>query len=98
MAEENNKLHIRLHLYDTDLAVNVPREDEMFYRQAADLINTTVNTYAKVYKGRKTDKELLYMSMIDIALHYAQLREKNDTAPFSDVLVKLTREIEDALK
>lgn len=85
-------------MYDTDLAVNVPWEDEVFYRRAEDLINSTVNTYAKVYKGRKTDKELLYMSMLDIALHFEKMRERNDTEPFSKILVKLTREIEDAMK
>ena len=58
MAEENNKLHIKLHVYDTDISVNVLRDDEAYYRRAAKLITDTVNTYAAVFKGRKTDKEL----------------------------------------
>ena len=44
MAEENDKLHIRLHLYDTDMAVKVNRDEEIYYRNAAKLINDTVNT------------------------------------------------------
>ena len=68
MAEENkDKLHIRLHVYDTELPVNIVREDEKLYRDAAKLITTTVNNYAGVFKGRKSDKELLYMALIDIA-------------------------------
>ena len=46
MMEENNKLNIRLHVYDTDIPVKVLREDEYFYREAAKLITNTVNTYS----------------------------------------------------
>lgn len=98
MAEENNKLHIKLHVYDTDISVNVLRNDEAYYRRAAKLITDTVNTYAAVFKGRKTDKELLYMALIDIALRFEKESGRNDTAPYSDILGKLTSEIEEALK
>ena len=66
MAENNSKLQIRLHVYDTDLSVSIPRQDEEYYRRAAKLITDTVNTYAKVYRGRKSDKDVLYMTLIDI--------------------------------
>lgn len=98
MAEENNKLHIKLHVYDTDISVNVLRDDEAYYRRAAKLITDTVNTYAAVFKGRKTDKGLLYMALIDIALRFEKESGRNDTAPYSDILGKLTSEIEEALK
>ena len=98
MAGENNKLHIKLHVYDTDISVNVLRDDEAYYRRAAKLITDTVNTYAAVFKGRKTDKELLYMALIDIALRFEKESGRNDTAPYSDILGKLTSEIEEALK
>ena len=96
MAEE--KLHIRLHVYDTEISVNVLREDEEYYRKAATLITDTVNTYASVFKGRKSDKDLLYMALIDIALRYEKEAKRNDTVPFTDILGKITAEIEDALK
>ena len=96
MAEE--KLHIRLHVYDTEISVNVLREDEEYYRKAAKLITDTVNTYASVFKGRKGDKDLLYMALIDIALRYEKESRRNDTVPFTDILGKLTSEIEDTLK
>ena len=38
MAEEKERLNIRLHVYDTDIPVKVDREDEYFYREAAKLI------------------------------------------------------------
>ena len=85
-------------MYDTEISVNVLREDEEYYRKAATLITDTVNTYASVFKGRKSDKDLLYMALIDIALRYEKEAKRNDTVPFTDILGKITAEIEDALK
>lgn len=99
MAEQSEeKLTIRLHVYDTDLTVIIPREDEEFYRKSGKLIDDTVNNYSKVYKGRKSDKEILYMSLLDIALNYEKAVGRNDTQPYDDILSKLTAEIETALK
>ena len=65
MAEqEQDKLLIRLHVYDTDLSVRIPREDEEYYRKSAKLIDDIVNSYTKIFKGRKSDKEILYMALI----------------------------------
>lgn len=99
MAEqEQDKLLIRLHVYDTDLSVRIPREDEEYYRKSAKLIDDIVNSYAKIFKGRKSDKEILYMALIDVALRYEKESDRNDMKPYDDILEKLTSEIEDALK
>lgn len=97
MAEENSKLHIKLHIYDTELAVNINREDEVYYREAAKLINNTLNNYSARYKGRKSDKEIMYMTMIDIALKYTSHKGKNDTSVYDDILKTLTAEIDAVL-
>ncbi|GAB6982493.1 cell division protein ZapA [Prevotella dentasini] len=96
MADE--KLHIKLHVYDTDLPVNVPREDEAYYRSASKLITKVVNTYSSYFKGKKSEKEILYMAMLDITLRYEKEEARNDTEPFNDILLKLTAEIEETLK
>lgn len=96
MADDS--LNIRLHIYDTDLSVSCPREDEEYYRSAAALINETLNAYFEHFKGKKPDKDILYMAMLAIALQFKKNEAKNDTAPFLDILGKLTSEIEDALK
>ena len=93
-----DKLQIRLHVYDTDLTVRIPREDEEYYRKSAKLIDDIVNSYTKIYKGRKSDKEILYMALLDVALRYEKEEGKNDTQPYNEILEKLTAEIEDALK
>lgn len=99
MAEEKQeKLRIRLHVYDTDIPVNVRPEDEPLYRDAGSLITNTVNAYASRYKGQKNEKELLYMALIDIALRYQMELSRNDTKPYNDIIAKLTAEIEEAIK
>lgn len=97
-GDNYEKLHIRLNVYDTVISVNINREDEEYYRKAEKLITTVVNSYAFVYKGRKSEKEILYMALIDIALRYQKEAARNDTLPYSDILGQLTSEIEDALK
>ena len=60
----DDKLRIRLHVYNTELTVNVPREDEEYYRSAAKLITDTINTYSTLFKGKKEDKDIIYMAML----------------------------------
>jgi len=95
MAED--KLHIRLHVYDEEIEVTVKREDEEYYRSAAKLITDRYNAYAQAYKGRKSEHIISLMTLVDIALVYQKERSHNDTAPYDNVLTRLTKEIEDAL-
>ena len=98
MAEVNKeKLHIRLHVYDEEIEVTVNRDDEEYYRAAAKLITDRYHAYAQAYKGRKSDHTIALMSLIDIALMFQRERGKNDTAPYDNILTRLTSEIEHAL-
>ena len=98
MAEENKKLNIRLHLYDTDMAVKVFPEEEEIYRNSAKLITNTMNTYVPMLRGKKSEKEIIYAAMLDIAIGYEKEAKRNATGPYNDILEKLTSEIEEALK
>ena len=100
MAEESKeKLNIRLHVYDEDIAMVLHnREDEVYYRAAAKLITERYGAYAQVYKGRKSDHTIGLMTLIEIALRYEKELGKNDAAPYYNILRQLTSEIEDALK
>lgn len=91
------KLRIKLHLYETDLMVNVPREEEQCYRAAAKQVTETVNTYAKIYQGKKTHNDVMYMAMLDLALRSNKLAALNDTQPFMELIAKLTQEIEEVM-
>lgn len=91
------KLRIKLHLYETDLMVNVPREEEQYYRAAAKQVTETVNTYAKIYQGKKTHNDVMYMAMLDLALRSNKLAALNDMQPFMELIAKLTQEIEEVM-
>ena len=91
------KLRIKLHLYETDLMVNMPREEEQYYRAAAKQVTETVNTYAKIYQGKKTHNDVMYMAMLDLALRSNKLAALNDTQPFMELIAKLTQEIEEVM-
>ncbi len=91
------KLRIKLHLYETDLMVNVPREEEQYYRAAAKQVTETVNTYAKIYQGKKTHNDVMYMAMLDLALRSNKLAALNDTQPLMELIAKLTQEIEEVM-
>jgi len=90
---DDNKLNIRLHIYDTDMAVKINRQDEEMYRNAATLITEVVGSYTDYYKGLKSEKEIHYMALVDIALRFQRESKRNDITPFSDVLKQLTGEI-----
>lgn len=99
MTEAERKTRtIRLHIYDTDISVTVPQEDEPLYRKDAELINELLNVYFDTYKGRKGDKEITYFAMIDLGLRLQRELLRNDTRPYDDILAELTSEIEAELK
>lgn len=98
MAGDNReKFHIKLHVYDSDLNVAINRDEEALCRNAAKLADDTVNYYSSRFKGKRSEKDILYMSLIEIALRYEKESKRNDTAPYSDILNQLTSEIEQAL-
>lgn len=99
MADEatNSKLNIRIHLYDTDMNVKINREDEEMYRKGATLITEVVGSYMDYYKGLKSDKDILYMALVDIVLRFQREAKRNDVTPFSKILAELSTEITDAL-
>ena len=97
MAVENDKIKIRVHVYDTDLSCEVERENEMYCRMAAKLITDKVNSLMDVYGTSRSENEIIRMAMLDIAIDLEFEKSTNDTEPYNDILTKITTEIEDAL-
>lgn len=98
MAEEaNDKLHIRLHVYNEEIEATIERCEEQHYRAAAKFITERYNAYAEIFGGKKSDHTIALMTLIDITLRLEKLKERNDTAPFNDILTQLTAEFEEAL-
>lgn len=89
--------NITVHIYDTDIRVTVPQEQEEAWRAAGVLVNDRINAYAARYKGMKSDKEINYYAMIDIALRLVGEQKRNDTTAYVDTIGTLTKEIEQIL-
>jgi hypothetical protein len=96
MAEEREKLTIKLQVGRRTITVTIPREMEEVYRSADKLINDKVNTYASMYPT-KDYEQFLCMALIDIALSFRLVEKRNDTNPYDVTIGKLTSEIEDVL-
>ncbi len=96
--DELNKITIRLNIYDEEIKLKVPRDEESLYRRDAELINELLNVYYANYKGLKTDKEITYFAMVDLGLRLQRELQRNDTKPYDDILRQLTSEIETELK
>ena len=96
--DELNKINIKLNIYDREVELKVPREEESLYRKDAELINALLNVYYDNFKGLKEDKEITYFAMVDLGLRLQRELQRNDTKPYDDILQRLTSEIETVLK
>ena len=98
MSEEGTeKLHIKLNVGDMVIPMRVFPEEEETYRMAASLVKSTVTYYNSRAQGKKSPTEVLYYALIDIALKFELEAQRNDTAPFRNMLTALTDEINEAL-
>ena len=85
--------NINLHIYDTDIKIQVPRDEEEYWRRAVQLVNDKLNAYFGAFKGIKCEKEIHYDAMIDIALKYVKETQRNDVEPITNILSQLSDEI-----
>lgn len=92
-----DKVNITLNIYDTSIPMSAPRDQEELYRQAGQLINEKLNAYNGVFKGKKSEKEICYFALIDIALRCVTEEKRNDVIPYTDMLEKLSTEIDKAI-
>jgi len=74
--------------------MNINREDEYLYREAAKLISSTVSRYAEIFMNKRSEKEILFMAMIDIALRYKKEMSSNSASVYDNILSSLSKEIE----
>lgn len=97
---ENNKIRITLNIQGMQIPMNISRENEVQFREAAKIVNDRIGDFATRYP-EMVDKNPLYlyaMVLIERTVIAIDLKERNDTAPFLDVLGGLASEIEEVLK
>ena len=74
--------------------LNIRREDEGLYREAARLIDRTLNKY-RGWKPELDATNHWAMAALELAFQIVSREDRNDTKPYLDKLTELTKELED---
>ena len=73
--------------------LNIRREDELLYRDAAKLINKTLNKYRSWRPELSSDNHWA-MAALELAFNLMTMKDKNDTKPYLEKLEELTKELD----
>ena len=73
--------------------LNIRREDEQLYRDAAKLIDKTLNKYRKWMPDLDSNKHWA-MAALELAFNNVSNKDKNDTKPYVEKLEELTKELD----
>ncbi|RHJ92469.1 cell division protein ZapA [Parabacteroides bouchesdurhonensis] len=92
----NDPLGIHLNIAGKSYPLTIERRDEEIYRKAELRVREVVALYQSRF-GRDM-KDLLAMAAVHLALQNLQLKDKNDTSPFTEKIQQLTDELEEYLK
>ena len=68
-------------------------EDEILYREAAKLIDKTLNKYRKWMPDLDSNKHWA-MAALELAFNNVSNKDKNDTKPYVEKLEELTKELD----
>ena len=96
--QESETQNINLLIHATRINVTVPKDQEESWRKAAQLVNMKLNTYMGQLKDKRSEPEIGYYAMLDLALMCVAQAQRNDVSPVMDILNKLSSEIEQAMK
>lgn len=73
--------------------LKIRRGDEQLYRDAAKLINNTLNKYRE-WRPDFSSNQHWAMATLEIAFHLIADKDKNDTQPYLEKLEELTKELD----
>ena len=73
--------------------LNIRREDEQLYRDAAKLIDKTLNKYRSMWPELSANNHWA-MAALEIAFNLTTNENRNDTKPYLDKLEELTKELD----
>lgn len=68
MNMKEKKEKIELEVYDELIEVYVNKSDVKRYFDAAKMVTDRYNTYAELFRGKKSDHTIALITMLDIAL------------------------------
>jgi len=73
LFKNGEKKHLNIHIYEWDIEVFVPRNEEQCYIKAAEYISKKIEAYMDIYVRQqyvpqKSYMEILLMTLLDIAV------------------------------
>ena len=91
----DNKFLIHVDIAGKSYGLRIERSDEQLVRDASKQIRDKMNQYRQAFADSNVDvKDLLAMVALQLSLNNLELKEKNDTSPFTDKIQQLTEELE----
>lgn len=93
----DDKMRIHLLIDSHKYPLNIPREDELLYREAARQIDNKLNKYRKWFP-KMGSIDHWAMASLELAYENERLREKNDTEPYMETLKRLEEAVDDCIE
>ena len=92
----DDRMKINLLIDCQKYPLNIRREDELLYRDAAKLIDKTLNKYRE-WKPELSSNQHWAMAALELAYAFISNKDKNDTQPYLKKLEELTRELDNVI-
>ena len=93
----NDKIKINLQIADSNYPLTINREEEEMVREAAKQVNIRLNAYREYYKNLEPEK-IIAMVAYQFSLENLQLKDRNDTEPYTAKIKELTEVLETYFK
>ena len=90
----NDKIKINLNIADAYFPITISREEEELMRKAAKQVNMRLNSYRDRYKGVSNER-LLAMVAYQFSQENLELKQRNDTEPYTAKLEEMTKMLDD---
>ena len=92
----DDRMKINLLIDCQKYPLNIRREDELLYRDAAKLIDKTLYKYRE-WKPELRSNQHWAMAALELAYAFISNKDKNDTQPYLRKLEELTRELDNVI-
>ena len=92
----DDRMKINLLIDCQKYLLNIRREDELLYRDAAKLIDKTLNKYRE-WKPDLSSNQHWAMAALELAYAFISNKDKNDTQPYLRKLEELTKELDNVI-
>lgn len=96
MKDISERFTINLQLGGQTYPVTIKREEEAIYREAAKTITDKLNLYRTRFPNQGNEK-YMFMTLLDITMNLLKNKNANDTAPYDEALIQLTKEVDEAI-